>query len=253
VMVGLAASLLWARERRDIWLAGGALAVLWAGLVLTFSQSSFAALLVGLIVLAGLRWTPRPVGYAVAAAGVAAIAVIVAFPSAVKLDLGSEASVDKATSGRFELMEGGLSMFADRPLWGFGSGSFAERYRDREDASPTQAASASHTIPITIAAEQGIPGLVAYGMVLAAAFQLLFGSLGRLRERSPPRRLVSRAFVAAAFAALVFHTLLYAAFLEDPLSWTLMALGMVLLRRPDVTDADETAAAARRRTATSSP
>jgi O-antigen ligase len=252
VMVGVAASLLWARRPRDVWLAAVALAVLWAGLVLTFSQSSFAALLVGLTVLAALRWDPRPVGYALAVAGVVAVTVVVVFPDAVKLDLGSERSLDKATSGRFELMEGGLSMFADRPLWGHGSGSFAERYRAREDASSTQAASASHTIPITIAAEQGIVGLAAYLIVLGAAFRLLFGSLGRLSARDPPRRLVSRAFAAAGFAALVFHTLLYAAFLEDPITWTLLGVGAVLLRaRAEVIGSGGASASARTRTAMS--
>ena len=34
--------------------------------------------------------------------------------------------------------------------------------------------------------------------------------------------------MAAAFAALVLHTLVYAAFLEDPLTWVLLALGAAL-------------------------
>jgi len=34
--------------------------------------------------------------------------------------------------------------------------------------------------------------------------------------------------VAACFAALVLHTWKYAAFLEDPLTWTLLALGVAL-------------------------
>jgi hypothetical protein len=34
--------------------------------------------------------------------------------------------------------------------------------------------------------------------------------------------------VAAAFAALVVHTLSYAAFLEDPLAWVLLAIGAAL-------------------------
>jgi hypothetical protein len=34
--------------------------------------------------------------------------------------------------------------------------------------------------------------------------------------------------MAAAYAGLVLHTLLYAAFLEDPLSWVLLALGASL-------------------------
>ena len=42
------------------------------------------------------------------------------------------------------------------------------------------------------------------------------------------RRSAARAAVAAAFAALVFHTLVYAAFLEDPLTWALLAAGVAL-------------------------
>ena len=54
-----------------------------------------------------------------------------------------------------------------------------------------------------------------------------------------------RAAIAACFAALVLHTWLYAAFLEDPMTWTLLALGSalaapVLVRR----EPDEDAAAA---------
>ena len=37
-----------------------------------------------------------------------------------------------------------------------------------------------------------------------------------------------RAAIAAGFAALVLHTWLYAAFLEDPVTWTLLALGTAL-------------------------
>ena len=53
VMLGLAGVLLWERAPRTLWLATAALAVLWGGLVLTLSQSSFAALLAGLCVLGG--------------------------------------------------------------------------------------------------------------------------------------------------------------------------------------------------------
>ena len=44
---------------RDVALAGLLCALLFGGLVLTLSQSSFAALLAGLAVLGGLRWNPR--------------------------------------------------------------------------------------------------------------------------------------------------------------------------------------------------
>ena len=37
-----------------------------------------------------------------------------------------------------------------------------------------------------------------------------------------------RAAIAAAFLALVFHTLLYADFLEDPVTWLLLGVGAAL-------------------------
>ena len=227
VMVGMAAMLLWARNGRTVLIAGLALAVMWAGLVLTFSQSSFAALLVGLLALACLRWGFARVAVPVAVAGALALAILLPFHDNLGVDLGE---ADTSGGGRWDLISGGLSMVADRPLWGYGSGSFAERFRAREKASSQRAASASHTIPVTVAAEQGVPGLVAYLAVVVISLQLLFGGLGPLRGRDPPPRLVTRAFIAAGFAALVTHTMLYAAFLEDPIAWTLVAIGIVVTR-----------------------
>ncbi|HWH95214.1 MAG TPA: hypothetical protein VNT03_15240, partial [Baekduia sp.] len=87
VMLGVATVLIWARRARDVWGAAVVLAVLWAGLVLTLSQSSFAALLLGLLVLAGARWRPRwALGVGAAAVVIGALFVLVA-PSSVRLDL----------------------------------------------------------------------------------------------------------------------------------------------------------------------
>jgi O-antigen ligase len=232
VMVGLAAMLLWPRNRRGVLLTAAALAVLWGALVVTFSQSSFAALLVGLAVLAALRFGRKPVVIAVAVVAVAGIGVVVVAPGTIHLNPKSGKSVDRATSGRLDLMRGGLRMFTDRPLFGFGSGAFAKQFREREAVGSREAASASHTIPITVAAEQGVPGLASYVAVLIASFGLLFQGLGALRGRAPPARLVTRAFLAAAYSGLVLHTLLYAAFLEDPITWTLLAAAIVV-GRPD--------------------
>jgi putative inorganic carbon (HCO3(-)) transporter len=227
VMVGMAAMLLWARNGRTVLLSGLALAMMWAGLVLTFSQSSFAALLVGLLALACLRWGFARVAVPVAVAAALALAILLPLHDQLGIDLGE---ADTSGGGRWDLISGGLSMVADRPLWGYGSGSFAERFRAREKASSQRAASASHTIPVTVAGEQGVAGLVAYLAVVVISLQLLFGGLGPLRGRDPPPRLVTRAFLAAGFAALVTHTMLYAAFLEDPIAWTLLAIGIVVTR-----------------------
>jgi len=228
VMVGVAASLLWSRGRSSATWAAVLLAVLWAGLVLTFSQSSFAALLVGLVVLGGIRWGPRRAALASAAVVATAVVALLAFPQALKLDLGSARSLDDATSGRLDLLRGGIGMFAERPVGGFGSGSFSERFRDREAVGSERAASASHTIPITIAAEQGAPGLVLYLLLLGALFATAFAGMSGARGPAPPELSAARAFTAAALAALVAHTLLYAAFLEDPIVWVLLAAAIGL-------------------------
>ncbi len=218
---GLVGALLWTTERRVLVVGGVLVVVLWAGLVLTFSQSSFAGLLLGLAVLGGLRWGLRPALVAVGAAVVVAAAVVVLAPGAINLDLGSSGALDSATSGRTNLIQGGVELAGDKPVLGWGSGAFSRAYRARQDASAQRAVSASHTIPITVAAEQGVVGLALYLVLLVLALRRLLPGAG-----DDP----TRAVVAAAFCALLLHTLLYAAFLEDPLSWALLAVGIGLAR-----------------------
>src|SRR5439155_24565546 len=109
VMACLAAVQLWARQWRTLLAASVALAVLLAGLVLTFSQSSLAALLVSCVVLAALRWPAKPVLLGAGAVVLVGLAVAVAFPSVTKVDLGSGRSLKKATSGRTDLIKGGVN------------------------------------------------------------------------------------------------------------------------------------------------
>ena len=190
VMVTVAAAMLWCRRGRDVLLPAAALAVLWGGLVLTFSQSSIVSLLVGLAVVAALRWNPRR-ALAVSAAGAClAVVFVLVFQDALNVRLGSSSGLNKATSGRSELVEGGVNLFADRPLWGYGSGSFARTFRQERKGNQQQAVSASHTLPITVAAEQGLLGFAAYLLVLVAAFRLLLSRAwaARLRGRDPPPR-----------------------------------------------------------------
>jgi putative inorganic carbon (HCO3(-)) transporter len=219
-MVAAMTGVLWSARRREV-LAGGAV-LLWllAGLVTSFSQSSIAALLLGLAVLAAYRWDLRGTLYVTVALAAIALVVALVAPPSLHLGLnGRGGSASNATSGRTKLIEGGLRLFADRPLQGFGPGSFAQEYRSHEHVTSDSATSASHTIPVTVAAEQGILGLVLYGALLVAAFAVLFRGAGR----SPPR-----IALAACFAALVLHTFAYADFLEDPETWLLLGIGVAL-------------------------
>jgi hypothetical protein len=229
VMVVLAGVLLWAPARRDVARVAVVLALLWAALVLTLSESSFAALLVGLAVLAALRWRSLPV-LAVCGGGVAiGLALVLLAPGPLGIETDSFSALNDTSSGRAKLIRGGVEMAADRPVWGYGSGAFADQYRKRERVLSSRISAESHTIPVTIAGEQGLLGLAAYGWLLLTSFALIFGGLKRtLRRRQPTVVLVARCVVAAAFCALLLHTLVYAAFLEDPLTWTLLALAAAL-------------------------
>ncbi len=223
VMLAVTTVLVWTTRRGVVGGAAVVLAVLWAGLVLTFSQSSFTALIVGLAVLAALRWNPRLALGAAATLAIVGVAVVLVAPGAINLNTGSTEGLDNATSGRYDLLAGGGRLATERPAAGWGSGAFARSFRREETASDQQAVAASHTIPMTVAAEQGVPGLLAYLALLGVAF----ARLARGARRDP-----ARAFVLAAFSAIVVHTLLYAAFLEDPLTWALLAVGSAFASRP---------------------
>jgi len=225
VMIALTMVVLWRANRRDVIASACVLAWLLAGLVTSFSQSSIAALLLGLAVLAAYTWDVSRTVYASAGVVTLALAVALLAPTGLHFGLkGVGGSTSNATSGRTKLIEGGLELFADRPLYGYGSGSFQREYQRRHRASVENATSASHTIPITVAAEQGIIGLALYAALLVSAFALLLEGAGR----SPPR-----AVIAAMFAALMLHTWTYADFLEDPFTWALLAIGAALARAPE--------------------
>ncbi len=215
-----AAALLWARTREAFWLLTGLIVVLWIGLVPTYSQSSFLALLAGLAVLAAIRWSPKWTLAAVAVGLVGAVLVVLLVGGSGKLT-SDRVNVD--LSGRGSLVSGGADLFAERPLWGYGSGSFQAAYKDHRENKDAPV-TVSHTEPVTVAAEQGLIGLAAYFALIVVALATLGRGLFSERPASP----AARAAVLAAFVALLVHTLAYAGFFEDPITWVLLAVGASL-------------------------
>ena len=224
VIVVAMAALMWAMTRRNVWLLAGLIGVLWFGLVPTFSQSSYVALLAGLAVLAALRWSLK---WTLATLGVGAAAAVLFVGMAggsLKIDFG-KLNVD--TSGRANLVSGGIHLFAQRPVYGYGSGSFPKAYSEHVETGKVPV-SVSHTEPITVAAEQGALGLVIYVALLVVALWTM--AVG-MRDPTP-----ARAAVLAAFVALLAHTMAYAGFFEDPIAWVLLAAGTSLAALPAVRD-----------------
>ena len=226
-VVTAAAGLLWAGSRRlAIGLAAVGVALLTA-LAFTYSLSSLVALGAGLAVLAGARWGARW-GLAICAAGAIAAATLLAvgeLPSGG----GDEpaTSLNERTSGRTELVRGGLELAGDRPLAGQGSGAFelefasafgsayAEPYAGPGTGEPL---TTSHTEAVTVAAEQGVIGLAVFAAILVTAFAAL----------ARDARTAAGAAILAGFTAMVVQSFLYDAFLIDAVTWALLAIGVAL-------------------------
>ena len=213
-MVVVAGVVAWGR-RQQANVAAIVFALLLAALVITFSQSSMLALLAGMLVLMAARFG---LGWGVAAAAVTLAAMAVAIFAV------SGGGLTAETTGRTGLVSGGLELAGERPAAGWGAGSFPDEFRDRFGGGDGYAVE-SHTEPITVIMEQGAVGLVPYLALLAAAIAGMWVASGiGLREARDP----VAAAIFAAFAAMLVHSMGYAAFLTDPLTWVLLALALVL-------------------------
>jgi O-antigen ligase len=200
--------------------ATAVLVVTWLGLLISFSQSSFAALLVVVIGAAFIAWRWRAlVAVALAFAVLAGIAV--AQPQIRRsLQHHTTSGLNSASSGRASLVANGIRIAKAHPVRGVGVGGFKRAYADRvhlKGKDPKTAA--SHDTPVTVAAETGIPGLALFAWLLIALSRQAFRRAGRVG-------LVAGLGLAAIFC----HSLFYNAFFEDPLTW--MLIGLVALASP---------------------
>lgn len=219
VLLGLLSALAWGARGAKVALYAVLFAVIWVGLLFTYSQSSMLGLLLGALVLLGLRFGAGKAAAATGALVVVGLALMLLASNALRIDTSGEKGCDLATSGRCELIKGGVRLFEAKPVFGWGSGSYRVAYRQEEGATGVKAVAASHTIPVTVAAEQGIVGLLAYVALLVASIAALLRGA---------RLSLERAAIAAAFIGIIVHSWLYAAFLEDPLTWALLAVGLAL-------------------------
>ena len=205
VVLGLAVMLvgLWAGRLRAA-AAAPLLAVLAVGLYFSYSQSSMVALAVvalAVAFVAGDRRVRRGVALvtvaaAIAGAGVGGAALI-------------GGSADAVTSDRSTLVEDTGSVFLRHPLAGVGVGAQPRVTRDEAQPGTAVIQNASHTTPLTVAAELGVLGL-------AACAGIVIGCLKVLRElwrRQPPLALG----LGAVLLALFVHSLFYGGLFENPI------------------------------------
>jgi hypothetical protein len=219
-MTVLAAVVAYGDRRREIKAAAACFALLWMLLLITFSQTSTLALLAGLLVLAAARWgLVRGVGVGVTVALALAVTVVL---------IAGDGLSSETTSGRAGLIDGGVEIAEDHPLVGVGAGGFAAEFTARYYEGEGFAAE-SHTEPVTVAAEQGAVGVIAYAALLAVTIGALLSAAGialRGRARGP----ALAATLLAVYALMLVHSLGYAAFLTDPITWAVLAIAVAALR-----------------------
>jgi O-antigen ligase len=192
------------------------LAVVWLGLLISFSQSSFAALLVAVFALAVVAWRWKSL-FALAAVLIVAAAVAVAQPSLMhSLRHHTTSGLNHATSGRATLIAVGIKIAKAHPSHGVGLGGFEHAYSKREGKQPKR--SASHNTPVTVAAEEGGAGLLIFFWLVGA---LLLAAYRRINHRT--YGLLALA-TGLALLAIFVHSLAYNDFFEDPTTWVLIGL-----------------------------
>ncbi|MFZ0341421.1 MAG: O-antigen ligase family protein [Gaiellaceae bacterium] len=191
-------------------------AVAWLGLLISFSQSSFAALLVAVLALAAVVWRWKSL-FAFAAVLVVAAGIAVTQP---KLEHAlrhhTVSGLNHATSGRATLIAVGIKIARAHPTHGVGLGGFEHAYSKRTGKRPRQ--SASHNTPVTVAAEEGVPGLLLF-LWLAGA--LLLAAYRRIDHEAYGRLALA---AGLALLAIFVHSLAYNDFFEDPTTWGLIGL-----------------------------
>jgi O-antigen ligase/polysaccharide polymerase Wzy-like membrane protein len=181
-----------------------AMAFMFAGLYFTYSQSSYFALAAGAVALGAGLW-PRRVTIALVAAGAVGLVAVVA----VALRGNSAARV---SDDRTHLIRLGWKVIKAHPAIGAGL-SGLPKAAVAGTAHPFRVkGAASHTTPVTVAAELGPLGFALYVWVLGA----LTTAGARLRGAGAvPRVLV------AALVAIFASSLFYDSFFEDPSMWLL--------------------------------
>ena len=215
ILAGLVVVLHTRRTRLALAFAAAIVAI-WVGLFFSFSQSSFVALGVGVLAVAALSWRWR----AAAAVGLAgAVLFMGGFGPAPHTWLAASSNLNRVTRSRFDLVKNGLKLWEDKPIQGWGIGDFKHAYGHKfklhGGKEPKKAA--SHTTPVTVLAEEGLPGLLLLGWVFVAA---VLAAWRRVPDSFEGRVAL---FAGVGFAAIGVSSLFYAAFFEDPMMWGLMA------------------------------
>ncbi len=183
-----------------------ALLAIFAGIYLTQSRGTFVsagvAVLVWFVLSGRPVWKSAPIMVPLAI-GVALIPGVGnrLVRAVVELSQGQGGGfVDPSLLGRLAAQQQAAMMWQERPVFGFGPGTFPDQVPEFAGRVPTavrQPAEAPHNIYFELAAESGTLGVISWLLLIVAALTIL-----GLRICSTPRA-PERILAAAVFAAIV--------------------------------------------------
>ncbi len=195
-------------------LAGAALiAFLFAGIYVSYSQSTMVALAAAVCLVTFLAADARTRRIITVTAAVLVVAGVAAFGALVAAGYDPE----RLTSTRSTLVADTWRVFETHPIEGVGLASQPAASRDLTDGPRSARRNVSHTAPLTVAAELGIVGVALYAAFIAGAFLLLL----RVRARDEALGLA----LLGVGTVLFVHSLSYGVFFDDPLVWAVLGIG----------------------------
>jgi hypothetical protein len=205
--IGVVLALLAARRWKP-WPLIALLAVMWAGLFFSYSQSSMVALLVVTLAIALVTGNRR-----------------------VRLAVGLLALAAVLASGAYVAAR----MIEDDPFVGVGIGGQPRASRKLARSDRPTPTFVSHTTPLTVFAELGVIGVALYAWLLVGGALLI----AAVRKRDEALGLA----LMASFLGLFVHALFYSGFLEDPLTWLVIGIAAGYCAQPVAARPREVAAA----------
>jgi hypothetical protein len=224
VVLGMALLLVALALRRvDTRVGTGLLVVMWGGLLFSYSQSSMVALIAVTLAVAAATGGRRV--RVIVTAGLAAV-LLAGVGYVASIEIRGD-SLRRETSDRTQRVEDTVRVVRENPVKGVGIGgqaSASRRLADEQREDRPTANFVSHTTPLTVAAELGAVGLALYVWLLVGGSRAIAG-VARL-DRGLGIAL------GACLLALFVHALFYSGFLEDPLTWLVLAVAAGQLTWP---------------------
>lgn len=223
---------------KNKYLPLSALIICTPALILTYSRSSMLALFFGIIFLILYFFRLKGLVFIFLLCLIISGAVLLIKPDLIKQQISWKKleKINTLSEGRIPLIKGGLRIFLERPLLGYGLGSFSDKYvktpefaqyEKEQEGKSTRINKTSHNTWITLLAEEGVIGLaVALFFVIAIFFYLV----RFIKSTNKMEFKVVEVGILATFIAFIIHSMFYSTFFEDPFMWFILGISFVIDR-----------------------